>query len=411
MIPLLKGINVLEMSSVVMGPFVGQILADLGADVIKIEPLSGDIARETHPSPVKGLGALYLNNNRNKRVIALDIKHPAGSEVAKRLLKKSDVFLHNMREEAAERVGFGYAAAKAINPKIIYCAAIGYGQRGRYRDKPAYDDVIQAASGLAGLSQYLGNDPQFFPTIVADKVGALYAVYGILAALVARAQGHDESIKVEMSMFEALASFVLNEHLAGGTFTDTDPSVGYHRILSPNRRPYKTSDGWIVVLPYTFNQWTSFFREVGRTDILESGWLQDSTERSRRVNYLYGEIAKSLTDRSTDEWHAKLSKLDIPCSRVNSVADLLEDPHLEDVGFFKLNGEFPPEVKRAIPQPVQFTGIDPQPDKAAPPLGANTREILRACGYDGSEIEALLARGAVTESSHPETGQRQATKE
>lgn len=394
MVPLLSGVKVVEMTSVVMGPFAGQILADLGAEVIKIEPLSGDIARDADPAPVSGMGAMYVNNNRNKKTIALDAKASAGFEVARRLVVRANVFLHNMRIEAIERLGFGFEAVCKMNPKIIYCSAIGFGQAGRYRDLPAYDDVIQAASGLVGLTQTFGQDPQLLPTILADKVGALYSVYGVLAALVHRANGGDRAIKVEMSMFEALASFVLNEHLSGATFAN-EGSTGYHRILSPNRKPHRTKDGWIVVLPYTSENWRALIAELGRADIMNQEWFADRVERAKRANYLYGEIAPAMVQKSTAEWLEILNRLDVPCSRVNSLDDLLEDEHLADVGFFKPQGDFPSYIARSLPQPVVFSGIEPTADKPAPVHGSDTREILRTCGYADADIDTMIKAGVV----------------
>jgi crotonobetainyl-CoA:carnitine CoA-transferase CaiB-like acyl-CoA transferase len=307
------------------------------------------------------------------------------------------VFLHNMRIEAVERLGFGFDAVSKMNPKIVYCSAIGFGQGGRYRDLPAYDDVIQAASGLVGLTQKFGQDPQLLPTILADKVGALYSVYGILAALVHQANGGDKAIKVEMSMFEALASFVLNEHLSGATFSN-EGSTGYHRILSPNRKPHRTKDGWIVVLPYTSENWRALIAELGRSDIMTQDWFADRIERAKRANYLYGEIAPAMAEKITAEWLEILNRLDVPCSRVNSLDDLLEDPHLADVGFFKPQGNFPPFIARSLPQPVVFSGIESKADKPAPVHGSDTREILRACGYTDADIETMIKGGVVATS-------------
>ena len=394
MIPLLSGVKVVEMTSVVMGPFAGQILADLGADVVKIEPLAGDIARDADPAPIVGMGAMYVNNNRNKKTIALDAKSPAGFEVARRLISRANVFLHNMRIEAVERLGFGFDAVSGMNPKIVYCSAIGFGQGGRYRDLPAYDDVIQAASGLVGLTQKFGQDPQLLPTILADKVGALYSVYGVLVALVHQANGGDKAIKVEMSMFEALASFVLNEHLASATFA-REGSTGYHRILSPNRKPHRTKDGWIVVLPYTSENWRALITELDRTDIMGQDWFADRVERAKRANYLYGEIAPAMAEKTTAEWLEILNRLDVPCSRVNSLDDLLEDPHLADVGFFAPQGNFPSYIARSLPQPVVFSGLAQVDDKPAPAHGSDTREILLACGYTEADVEAMVKGGVV----------------
>ena len=377
----------------VLGPYAGQLLADLGAELIKVEPLEGDIARNAHPSGTGG-GALFVNNNRNKRMLAIDLKRPEGRAALRTLIERSDVLLHNMRVDAAERLGLGFDAIAAINPNIIHCAAIGFGQRGRYRDRPAFDDIIQAASGAAGLTAAMGGAPQFLPTIIADKVAALHAVYGILAALVARERGHEGAIRVETPMFEVMTAFLFNEHLSGATFAQ-DGTVGYPRLLSPNRHPYQTADGWIAVLPYTGEQWKRFLGEIGRADLCDTEWFKDPKARQAHIDELYALLAASLVDRGTDDWIAALSALDIPCSRVAMPADLLDDPHLNDVGFFDVPEGFPEGIVRSLPQPVLFDGIAAEADIAPGALGADSREILRDCGYDDATIDGLLAAGVV----------------
>jgi crotonobetainyl-CoA:carnitine CoA-transferase CaiB-like acyl-CoA transferase len=390
MIPLLQGVRVLELSSVVMGPFCGQILADLGAAVIKVEPLEGEVARTSHPS-AHGMGALYVNNNRNKRSLALDLKKQSGKEVFDRLLRNTDVLLHNMRPDAAQRLGVGFAAAAAINPRVVYCATIGFGERGRYRGQAAFDDVIQAASGLAGMAVRQGEDPRFVPTVLADKVSALHAVYAILAALLARTQGRSGAIRIEVPMFEAVTSFLLNEHLAAATFHE-EGRVGYSRVLARDRRPYRTRDGWIAVMPYTAAQWRRFLTEVQRDDLLAQPWFADPEGRHAHIDDLYAAIAQVLPQRDSAMWLEVLSRLDIPCARVNLLEDLLDDPHLADVDFFAVGPRYPPHIKRMLPQPVVFDGIPPQDDSPPAQLGADTRTILQECGYTAAQIEELLTQ-------------------
>ena len=395
MIPLLAGTRILELSAVVMGPFAGQILADLGAEVTKVEPIDGDVARASQPQAggtPNGMGALYVNNNRNKRAIAVDLKSARGKDIIDKLIRRSDVLLHNMRPEAADRLGLGFDAVAAINPRLIYCSAIGFGQRGRYRGRPAFDDVIQAAAGLAGIAEHNGEDPRFIPTILADKVGALHAVYGILAALVARAHGRQEALRVEVPMFEALTSFILNEHLAAATFRE-EGKVGYSRVLSPDRRPYRTRDGWIAVLPYTGEQWRRFLIEAGRADVLDLPWFHQADSRHAHIDYLYSVIASVLPERDSASWLESLSRLDIPCSQVNRLEDLLEDPHLHDVDFFHVGERYPENIKRMLPQPVVFGGVAPEADLPPPPLGADTRTVLSECGYSAAEIDDMLSQG------------------
>ncbi|MBL8267142.1 CoA transferase, partial [Steroidobacter sp.] len=224
------------------------------------------------------------------------------------------------------------------------------------------------------------------------KVGALHAVYGILAALVARANGRQEALRVEVPMFEALTSFILNEHLAAATFQENG-KVGYSRVLSPDRRPYRTQDGWIAVLPYTGEQWRRFLIEAGRADVLEQPWFHQADGRHSHIDYLYSVIASVLPQRASASWLETLERLDIPCSVVNRLENLLEDPHLHDVDFFHVGDRYPPSIKRMLPQPVVFDGIAPKSDSPAPGLGADTRIVLKECGYSAAEIDELLAQG------------------
>lgn len=393
MVPLLKGVRLLELSTVVMGPFAGQILADLGAEVTKLESIDGDVARSAPPR-VGDLGALYVNNNRNKRVLAADLKTAAGMAIACRLLARCDGLLINMRPLAAARLGLGFDEVVKLNPEIIYCAVIGFGERGPYRGRPAFDDVIQAAAGLAAAGCAADEPPRFAPTILADKIGALHAVYGLMGALVAKARGHSGALYVEVPMFEALASFLLNEHLAEATFKE-DGSVGYSRVLSRDRRPFRTQDGWIAVLPYTAEQWRRFLNEADRTDLIAQPWFATAEGRQDHIDQLYDAVATTMPARTTDAWVDALRTLDIPFSPITSLKGLLSDPHLCAIGFFDVGPGYPEWIQRKVPQPVSFGNVRAEPDQAPRSLGADTRSILRECGYDESEIDAMVRRGEV----------------
>ncbi len=395
MVPLLSGLKVVDITSIILGPLVGQILGDLGADVTKVEPVDGELGRTVHPVAAPGMSAMFANNNRNKRSLALDLKSERGKDVLRRLISQSDVLLHNMRVEAIERLGFGFEAVKALNPSIIHCSAIGFGQGGRYRDRPAFDDVIQAASGLAGLSARIGGDPAYVPSVVADKVSALYTVYGILAAVAGQARNGTGAVAIESPMFESLVSFVLNEHLAAASFKPEPEQAGYHRLFSPNRRPYRTRDGWVAVLPYTGLQWHRVLVEIGRADLVEASWFADAAERSRRIDQLYGALAEELADRTTAEWLEVFARLDVPHARISDLDDLLDDPHLADVGFFAPNGTEGAGTVRALRQPVLFHGLPQQADLPAPGIGADSRAVLRSLGFEPVDIEALIAAGVV----------------
>lgn len=395
MVPLLTGLRVVDLTTVIYGPLIGQTLGDLGAEVVKVESLEGDLARGVHPKSPAGDSAMFVNNNRNKRGLALDLKQSGGKAVLARLLAGANVFVHNMRTEAVARLGFGFNEVAALNPSIVYCAAVGFGRDGRYRDRPAFDDVIQAAGGLAALPVRRGGDPAYVPGVVADKVAALYATYGVLAAVAAQARGRVRAIEVEAAMFEAVAGFVLNEHLAAASFGGGPDAVGYHRMFAPDRRPYRTRDGWIAVLPYTGAQWHRLLTWVGRRDVTEAPWFADAGERSRRVSLLYEVLAEEVGRRDTDEWMEALQRLDVPHSRVNSLEDLLRDPHLEDVGFFAPNGLEQAGQERALRQPVRFHGMAELPDRPPPRLGGDAEEVLASLGYNAADIAGLVAAGAV----------------
>jgi crotonobetainyl-CoA:carnitine CoA-transferase CaiB-like acyl-CoA transferase len=389
MTPLLRGLRVLDLTSVIYGPLIGQILADLGAEVIKVEPPEGDIARGVHPVGPAGIGAMFANNNRNKRSVVLDLKDDSGREALRRLVARSDAFLHNMRPEAIARLGFAFADCAALNPEIVYCAAVGFGRGGPYAGRPAFDDVVQAASGLAGLPMGRGEAPAYVNGVMADKVAALTAAYGLMAALLAKARGHAGAIEVEAAMFESVAAFVLNEHLAACSFGAPPSEVGYHRMFAPDRRPFRTADGWVGALPYTEAQWRRLLLHFGRADIVDAAWFRDATERSRRVAELYAWLAGETPARSTDEWLALFQALDIPHARVNGLADLLEDPHLAATGFFEPNGVEASGQVRAVPQPVAFPGLPREIDRAAPLLGVDTEAVLAELGMAGGDSPSV----------------------
>ncbi|MBR0672944.1 CaiB/BaiF CoA transferase family protein [Neoroseomonas soli] len=389
MIPLLSGLRVLDLTSVIYGPLIGQVLGDFGADVIKVESPEGDLARGIQPRGPQGDSAMFVCNNRNKRSIVLDLKTAGGREVFTRLLRWAEVFVHNMRPAAIDRLGFGFAPVAAINPEIIYCAAVGFGSGGRYAGRPAFDDVIQAAGGIAALPSYRGQDPAYVPGVMADKVAALTATYGVMAAIAARGRGMKGPIEVEAAMFEAVAAFVLNEHLAAAAFGGPPESAGYHRMFAADRRPYRTLDGWIAALPYTEQQWRRLLEFTGREDVLEAPWFSDPGERSAHIAELYTVLAEEMARRSTDDWLRALQELDIPHARVNRLEDLLRDPHLQDVDFFAPNGS---GLARSARQPVRFPSLPDQPDRPAPALGADGQDVLAMLGYDAAGVAAL--RGA-----------------
>ena len=387
MIPLLKGLRILDLTSVILGPYGTQILGDLGAEVIKVEPPEGDSMRPVAPLAAPGLSAIFSNFNRNKRSAVLDLKSEAGKAALRKLLPTADVFVHNMRQEAMDKLGFTFNAVREANPRIIYAAAIGFGRHGRYAGKPAYDDVIQAASGFAGLFQMRDGTPLYAPSIAADKVSGIHLAYAVMAALLYRERTGEVPGYVEVPMFELMAAFSLSEHMSAATFEENG-KVGYVRVISPSRRPYKTKDGWVGVLPYTQRNWTKILSEIGRSDVAELGWFKDPTQRSARVDELYEILAGALTSRTTAEWLAIFERLDIPSQPVRLPNDLLNDPHLQDVGFFTTNFASETPVKRTLRQAVNVENVTTAPDLPPPLLGADTADVLREAGCSEAEIAA-----------------------
>ncbi|MFN3461317.1 MAG: CaiB/BaiF CoA transferase family protein [Oceanibaculum sp.] len=395
----LAGIRILDLTSVVFGPYATQILGDMGADVIKIEAPEGDVMRAASPARHPGMGAVYLNSNRNKRSIVLDLKQQAARDVLMRLVSTADVFVHSMRPQAMTKLGLDYETLKRANPEIIHCSAWGYGSGGPYADKPAYDDIIQAMSGAADLTrrQGLTEEPAFVPAILADKTSGLHVAIALLTAIVHKVRtGRGQS--VEVPMFESLASFMLVEHLAGAVFEPPEGPMGYQRLLAPHRKPYRTADGYITVLPYTTKQWRSFFTLANRPEMLEDPRVNDAGLRSRVIGELYQMVAGIMPSRTSADWLEALEQADIPAMPVNSLEDVLADRHLAETGFFR-EYDHPSEGRIRTPAPpLRFSDSPATIRKGAPRLGEDSRTVLAEAGYSDDEIAALTDSGAVRQA-------------
>lgn len=395
----LAGIRILDLTSVVFGPYATQILGDMGADVIKIEAPEGDVMRAASPARHPGMGAVYLNSNRNKRSIVLDLKQPAAHEVLLRLATTADAFVHSMRPQAMTKLGLDYETLKRANPEIIHCSAWGYGSGGPYADKPAYDDIIQAMSGAADLTrrQGLTEEPAFVPAILADKTSGLHVAIALLTAIVHKVRtGRGQS--VEVPMFESLASFMLVEHLAGAVFEPPEGPMGYQRLLAPHRKPYRTADGYITVLPYTTKQWRSFFTLANRPEMLEDPRVNDAGLRSRVIGELYQMVAGIMPSRTSADWLEALEQADIPAMPVNSLEDVLADRHLAETGFFR-EYDHPSEGRIRTPAPpLRFSDSPATIRKGAPRLGEDSRAVLAEAGYSDTEIAGLIDSGAVRQA-------------
>lgn len=351
----LSGVRVVDLTSVAMGPYATQILGDMGAEVIKVESPDGDVFRHAAPSRHAGMGAAFLNLNRNKHSRVVDLKNPEDLAALRRLVLDCDVFIYNVRPQSIRKAGLDYDSLAPLNPRLIHCGTYGFSEAGPYAGRPAFDDIIQAMSGIADLQgRNGGGEPAYVNTIMADKTTGLAAVYAIAMALFEREKsGRGQAI--EVPMFETMVSFALIEHLAGETFRPAAGPMGYDRLLSPYRKPYRTSDGFIALMPYTTAQWQRFFTIAGRADLATDTRVTDPARRSAHIGMLYQILAELVEQHSTADWLAMLADADIPVAPVARLEDLLTDPHLQAVGFFQ-NLDHPSEgAIRALGIPVKFS--------------------------------------------------------
>jgi crotonobetainyl-CoA:carnitine CoA-transferase CaiB-like acyl-CoA transferase len=393
----LTGVRILDLTSVVMGPYATQILADFGADVVKVEAPAGDIMRHNAPLRSSGMGHIFMNANRNKRSAVLDLKHPEGRAACLALAKGADVLIYNIRPQAMARLKLGYEDVRAVNPRLIYVGAFGYSQRGPYAAKAAYDDLIQGAAGLPWLLKESGAEtPRYVPATMADRSVGLHIVNAVCAALYWREKSGSGQ-RVDVPMFESLLQTVLGEHMGGYTFEPQLGEPGYARMLSKERRPYQTKDGYVCVLVYNDKQWRAFFEMIGRAELLADAKFATPEARSRNFESAYALIADEMKKRTTSEWIAALESADIPVQRMNSLADIVTDPHLAAIGYFR-HVEHPSEGRiKSMAVPSEWSETPPEYRRHAPLLGEHTREVLREAGYSDEEIERIIKSGAGAE--------------
>lgn len=390
--PLLDGVRVLDLTTVIMGPYASHLLADLGADVIKIESPGGDLLRQYHPQRSEGMSGVFLNLHRNKRSVVLDLKRAPDRAALERLIAGADVFLHNLRPGPIGRLGFDYERVKTLNPRLIYCAARGFSEQGPYRDKAAYDDLIQAGSGIASLFIPLAGGPAYVPTVLCDKLAGQAIAYAILAALYAR-ERDGRGRAVEVPMFETAIAFTLVEHDTGSAFIPPLGPPGFGRLLNPRRKPYRTRNGHACILPYTDRNWRDFYEFTGRREFIGDPRFERLAERVKNIDVLYAMIEEEAPKRTTEEWVAFCDRVSIPCMPVLSLADLPADPHLRAIGFFT-EAEHPSEGRyRLVADPVRFSDTPFSLRRHAPRLGEHTEEILREAGVDEALLAAILTGG------------------
>jgi crotonobetainyl-CoA:carnitine CoA-transferase CaiB-like acyl-CoA transferase len=391
----LAGVKVIDLTSVMMGPYATMILGDYGADIIKVESPEGDVMRHAAPMRHPQMGAMYLQGNRNKRSIVLDLKKSGGHAALLRLAADADVFVHNVRPAAMRRLKLGADDLLALNPRLVYASLHGFGETGPYAGRPAYDDLIQGMTALPALTGKITGEPRFSPATMADRIVGLNATHAILAALLHRDRS-GEGQSIEIPMFETMAQFVLGDHMGGRSFEPPIGPPGYSRLLSPDRRPYRTSDGYICALVYTDKQWTAFFRIIGQDAAAERDpRLASITSRTNNYDFVYDWFSSVMKTRTTAEWMRLLAEADIPHAPLHDLDSLIDDPHLNAVGFFR-SIDHPTEGALRVAGPAASWSKTPPSVRQYPPrLGEHGGEILREAGFSDGEIEAMVNEGAL----------------
>jgi len=391
----LQGVRVVDLTTVMLGPFCTQILGEMGAEIIKIETPEGDVNRWTGESRSPGMSTGQLIKGRNKRSIILDLKVKKVRKVFEKLIQTADVFVHNIRPKAAKRLAIDYETIAELNPSIIYASATGFGETGPFADKPAYDDLIQGASGIASLFGKVTGTPRYVPSVMADKTTGLFLSNYISMALFHR-ERTGEGQKLHVPMYESFAAFVVNEHMQGQTFVPPTGPAGYTRMLTAHRKPYETKDGFICVVPYTQKHWVNFLTLTGRADLIKDPRFSNQTERTKNIDTLYEIVSDNMKSRSTNDWIIALSDADIPAGPMNSPEDLFECPHLKAVGMFP-EIEHPTEGRiKHIKVPAAFSKTPGGLYHHSERLGASTNAVLNELGFSHIEITELESLGAIT---------------
>lgn len=373
----LAGVRVLDLTTVVMGPFATQILGDFGADVIKVEAPGGDSMRKVGPHVHPGMGPLYMQANRNKRSIVLNLKEQQDKDTLLALVQEVDVLVYNIRPPAMRRLGLDYDTLSQRNPGLIMCGAFGFGEKGPYAGRPAYDDILQAASGISSVFQRVNGKPSYAPVNICDRTVGLYLALTLSSALFHR-QRTGEGQAIELPMFETMVQFVMGDHIGGGLFQPPLGETGYKRLLSTQRGPYPTQDGHLCVVVYTDEHWRKFSRMLGVPDLVDNdprfASLQERTIRSEEMGAY---LNSALLAKTTAEWLRLFDEADIPASPVNTIDALFEDPHLKAVGFWQ-EMEHPTEGRVRVPAPVgTWSRTQPEVRRLPPRLGENTGEVLQ----------------------------------
>jgi crotonobetainyl-CoA:carnitine CoA-transferase CaiB-like acyl-CoA transferase len=388
----LAGIRVIDVTTVVLGPYATQMLGDLGADVIKIETKEGDSTRQIGPRRNPGMAAYFAALNRNKRSVVLDLKRPEPKQALLRLVETADVFVHNMRPAAAKRLGLDYPSLAARNPQIVYASAAGFRKDSNARDDPAFDDLIQGLSGAAFLNAAPDGAPRYFPTVLVDKLTGL-----MLASMIGMALFHRQRIgvgqQVHVPMMETMVGFLLVEHFWSGVFGEPEKGIGYPRLMTPHRKPYATQDGYISVIALTDAHWSKLFAAMGHAALIKDPRFCSIAARSEHVDALYATLTEGMQLHTTAEWLDILREADIPCGAANTLQGLMSNAYLRETGFFK-EMQHPLDGKVVLPAIApEFSATPPSVRRLWPTLGQHTEEVLGDVGFNAAEIAAITEAG------------------
>ena len=395
----LAGIRVIDLTINVLGPVCTQILGDMGADVIKVEAPEGDYVRYVGPGRSEGMSVFFLNLNRNKRSVVLDLKQPDARAALMKLIEAADVLVHSMRPGAADRLGLSYKAVSAVNPRIVYASATGYRRDSSRRDWPAFDDVIQGVSGIAAMNGHATGEPRYFPTAICDKFCGYVLASSIGMALFAR-ERTSKGQEVHLAMMDAMVGFNMLEHLWGGVIDDPSLGIGYSRMLTPHRRPYRTKDGYISVLAVNNKQWRRLFVAIDRPDLVGDVRFADIGPRAKNIDDLYSILVDAMKSQATAEWRRRLDAVDVPNGEVNDFEGLLKDPYLRETGFFQKMQHPTEGCFVAMSIPVDFSETEPSIRTLPPRLGQHTESVLSELGLSRTEIDRARTIGVAKQTAN-----------
>lgn len=387
----LAGVRIVELATVVMAPLATRALADMGADVIRVEAPGGDFMRDFDPKRNPKMGGFSMGVNRNKKSVVLDLKTPEGHSALCDLVATANAFVTNIRPRALQKLNVTDEDLRTHRPDLVYCSATGFGSDGPYADKAAYDDVIQAASGFASMFTWFDDEPRFVPTIIADKVAAMHIAYAVLAGLY-RQRDTGEGDFIEVPMGETMVAFNLVEHLSGHTFDPPEGDFSYLRLRTKHRRPRRSADGWVCILPYSDRNWVDFFKIAGLDEHANDPRFATVNARITNVNALYALLDEAVGKRTTAEWMELCDEHSIPAVPVVDLEHVEDDPHYAAVEMIEYRQHPTEGAYRNVKHPIQFRSGSPGLYQPAAGLGEHTSDVFRSLGYNDEQLAQLEAQ-------------------